>query len=401
MTETSSTKRDNNFGALRLLFAIFVVVAHSAILIDGNNTREMLTRLCGTTSLGPVGVDGFFLVSGYLITQSFVSRDGIATYLRKRVLRIVPGYAACFLLCVFVLAPLVGGTLTLPLAGDQIARMSFLMWPAVPDVFPGLHYRTLDGSMWTIGYEARCYLATALLGSIGLFEPRARLVLVPAVMALLALHATGLLKDTTIAHEEIFGEIGKSVRLFGVYGAGALFFLFRERIPLTGRGAFVATLLLVPSLFSAVLSEAAVAVFGGYILFWFALKVRVPLAATLRRRPRHLLRRLSLRLAHPERADLRLSGNRSPWPQRYGVAVVPGGGLRQLGVGGAPVPAAERGALHQAGELVRRRARTGVLSRVSSSASALAQASPPQSWQPRPRAPICERTQKFLRQRCP
>ena len=276
MTETSSTKRDNNFGALRLLFAIFVVVAHSAILIDGNNTREMLTRLCGTTSLGPVGVDGFFLVSGYLITQSFVSRDGIATYLRKRVLRIVPGYAACFLLCVFVLAPLVGGTLTLPLAGDQIARMSFLMWPAVPDVFPGLHYRTLDGSMWTIGYEARCYLATALLGSIGLFEPRARLVLVPAVMALLALHATGLLKDTTIAHEEIFGEIGKSVRLFGVYGAGALFFLFRERIPLTGRGAFVATLLLVPSLFSAVLSEAAVAVFGGYILFWFALKVRVP-----------------------------------------------------------------------------------------------------------------------------
>ena len=118
-------------------------------------------------------------------------------------------------------------------------------------------------------------LPLSFLGSIGLFKPRARLVLVPAVMALLALHATGLLKHTTIAYEEIFGEIGKSVRLFGVYGAGMLFFLFRECIPLTGRGALVATLLLIPSLFSACLSEAAVTVFGGYILFWFALKVRV------------------------------------------------------------------------------------------------------------------------------
>lgn len=74
-------RHDNNFGVLRLAFAFMVIVAHSFELIDGNRSREPLTRIFGTISFGELGVDGFFIVSGYLITQSLGRSSTFLSYL--------------------------------------------------------------------------------------------------------------------------------------------------------------------------------------------------------------------------------------------------------------------------------------------------------------------------------
>ena len=81
----------NNFGAIRLALAFLVILSHSSEMIDGNRSRELLTQVFGTISFGELAVDCFFIISGYLITKSYLSSTSALEYLVKRVLRIYPG----------------------------------------------------------------------------------------------------------------------------------------------------------------------------------------------------------------------------------------------------------------------------------------------------------------------
>src|SRR5258708_24195014 len=96
--------RKNNFGFLRLLLATLVIVSHSAEIIDGNRSREVLTNLFGILTCGELSVDACFLISGYLIVQSFEASHSIGKYLEKRVRRICPGFLMAFFICIVVVA---------------------------------------------------------------------------------------------------------------------------------------------------------------------------------------------------------------------------------------------------------------------------------------------------------
>jgi peptidoglycan/LPS O-acetylase OafA/YrhL len=269
--------RDNNFGFLRLLFAALVVVSHSPQLVDGNRSREILMQIFGTMSFGEIAVDGFFLISGFLITKSFIESRSTWSYLIKRFLRIVPGYLVSFWFCVLIIAPFVvadGSVLSAETITSQILRTLRLASPDVPGVFQGLPYPMLNGSMWTIAYEFRCYIAAAAFGLLGVYNPRYRLSVLVAVTTLLFLHATGAMRNVHLAGAGIIGSADQDTRFAAVFGVGALYFLYRDKVPLTGIGAMVAASLLTILLFSRHLAEPAYSILGGYLIFWFAFKIR-------------------------------------------------------------------------------------------------------------------------------
>ena len=89
-----------NFDLLRLIAAGSVIFSHAFVVLDGGDKAEPLARLLGPGNiLGRYGVYTFFVISGYLITASFL-RSPLTEYLLKRSLRILPGLIVCTLVTV-------------------------------------------------------------------------------------------------------------------------------------------------------------------------------------------------------------------------------------------------------------------------------------------------------------
>src|SRR5688500_8947204 len=83
--------RRNNFDLLRFLFASLVVFSHSysIVLPKSDAPSEPLAFLTGRQiSLGTLSVYGFFVISGFLIAQSWTRSRSFGQFLKKRALRL-------------------------------------------------------------------------------------------------------------------------------------------------------------------------------------------------------------------------------------------------------------------------------------------------------------------------
>lgn len=271
-----TTSRANNFGALRLLFAYLVIVAHSPELIDGDVSREPLTRVFGTITFGGLAVDGFFLISGYLITKSFVTSQSSVDYLWKRVLRIYPGYVVAFLISLLIVGPIGGGHVEGigHVCLMNLKHLALLQSPELPGAFEGSHYPALNGSMWTISYEFRCYLIVLALGVIGGLSKRWAVLAGTALLLVLSTMDLDNMLHRLGSARALIGDLNETTALTGIFGVGACFYLFRDHVRYKAAAATIAAFLFLLMMFSPLLATPGLAIFGGYLLFWFAFAVR-------------------------------------------------------------------------------------------------------------------------------
>ena len=76
----------NGLGLLRLVLAMFVLISHG-FAIGGYGDDPLERFSAGTRSLGSMAVHGFFVISGYLVCQSWDRLRDVRKYFVRRALR--------------------------------------------------------------------------------------------------------------------------------------------------------------------------------------------------------------------------------------------------------------------------------------------------------------------------
>lgn len=157
----------NNFNLLRLLFALMVVVYH-AIALPGLGGFEHAEAW---TSVGAeIGVQGFFVLSGYLVWASLERSSSLGIYAEKRARRLLPGYVTVVLVCAIAAVLLVPAVRSdLAALGRYIGwNLSFLNFlaPSLPGVFEANRFTEVNGALWTLKIEVMFYLVLPILAFI-------------------------------------------------------------------------------------------------------------------------------------------------------------------------------------------------------------------------------------------
>lgn len=217
--------RANSLNALRLLFAVLVIVSHSWPVGGYGEDPGW-----GDQDLGDWAVAGFFVVSGYLITMSRLNARSFADYAWRRMLRIYPAFFISLCAVAFLFAPLsvllASGSYNL-LAGVQFVAQNMgvlILQPTIAGTLGGSPVPDVwNGSLWTLFYEVVCYAAVGAL--VSLCPKRMLNAVVVAAFAACTL----LLCIEVFSPVEIPILIVKGARLGAYFAAGAVLLLFGKR----------------------------------------------------------------------------------------------------------------------------------------------------------------------------
>lgn len=164
----SSHHDKNNFGPLRLVAALCVLISHSFGMLQKPFQQPGLWYNGKSIILSDVGLYIFFTISGYLVTQSLFNSDSLMHYMRKRILRIMPALIVANLFCIFIGCFITGLRLQDYLFNKEtwmyLVKNSTLVINQfqLPCVFTTLKDRTVNASLWTICVEVLCYIALLL-----------------------------------------------------------------------------------------------------------------------------------------------------------------------------------------------------------------------------------------------
>ncbi|MDD7887141.1 acyltransferase [Flavivirga sp. 57AJ16] len=150
----------NNFDFLRVVFATTVALSHLIRLSE----VEMFQSY-GMLFNARLAIDGFFVISGFLIAKSYENSKTPKEYIFKRVRRIVPAYAFLVLFCAVSFCLISKNSVENYFLSGQFwkylgANLTFQNYiePCLPGVFENNAICAVNGALWTIKVEEAFYL---------------------------------------------------------------------------------------------------------------------------------------------------------------------------------------------------------------------------------------------------
>lgn len=260
------TKKSDNFLLLRIIAALMVIYGHSFALARDVGTTDVFLRNGWPFYSGDIAVMMFFVISGFMVSGSYVARANLAEFLTARLLRIVPAFLFVLVVSALVLGPLFStlDSATYFSSADvhryitrNLAFSSEMAW-TLPGVFADHRMPAVNGSLWTLPAEMRMYLLVAALGVFGLLRNRAL-----GTAALVALVLAGLV------HPRLLPVHQDWLRLGAFFCLGILAQLHKDRIEIR-HDVMLALAVLTYISYNTDSYPWLLGVSIAYFCFWFA-----------------------------------------------------------------------------------------------------------------------------------
>lgn len=236
---------------IRLVMAIIVIYGHTFPVLYGPSLKspsgkyDFLAMFTNhQMGSGTVAVYMFFIISGFLITQSIISSKNNSEYLLKRSLRILPAFACSLFLSNFIIGPIV----TKLSLWDYLQTVDpyryffqnitfgfFGFYYSLNDVFSSNPFpSSINASMWTLPHEVACYLLIMLLSSFNFLKVRKYMVFV-FILSSLFVYYNIRFGYTPMKLNDNFWILGNTnfpsfITLGFYFLAGSLIYLYKDKI---------------------------------------------------------------------------------------------------------------------------------------------------------------------------
>lgn len=150
---------------MRIVFVMTILIAHFIELFSIQSFQPYMVYINGRLAL-----DGFFIISGFLIAKSYENSASLKNYISRRLRRLLPGYITVILLCAIFLFFLSTNTMSNYFLNGQFwrylaANLTFQNYlePCLPGVFESQKICVVNGALWTIKIEEAFYLSLPIL----------------------------------------------------------------------------------------------------------------------------------------------------------------------------------------------------------------------------------------------
>lgn len=268
--------RDNNYNLIRFLAASMVLFAHSYDLLGVAFHSSVEYIGVGISELG---VDIFFITSGFLVTISLIHSKSLKSFVWSRFLRIYPALLASIIFCIALGIIFTNLTFIEYITHENIKifismNLNLLdnnIMYSLPGVFDSNLSTAINGSLWTLPWEIKMYIILFFIGILRYFktdffsEKRLKMICWILVLYFLSLSFLNRMYPTVTSL-----NVTPILRFIPIFFSGSLFYLYREQIPLK-HSLFV--LLLLIELFFSINYELGFyfhSIFIGYLVLYLA-----------------------------------------------------------------------------------------------------------------------------------
>jgi peptidoglycan/LPS O-acetylase OafA/YrhL len=246
---TESTNKYSNImhypmlNLVRLVLSIMVTWSHCYPL---TKNQEPFEKYTGAISAGSIAVIGFFFISGFLVAQSYIRNPSISVFIISRVSRIWPALCASLLLSILLAwATSVAEFSTFFNASIKYFYHNIKLFEGIsynlPEAFHGAPFKSVNGSLWTLPWEARMYIGLLGIGVLGILFSRATYNLLFLVCFIFFISKTNVLHNLLTIDNKLVPTLIIS------FMTGVFFFLNKPQSHIRG-----ACILILAAVFCAI-----------------------------------------------------------------------------------------------------------------------------------------------------